>query len=533
MKTMQNVPAEIVLTAVKDHGKQKDLFDVDVTFTAPDGSNITIAAFWAGGNTWKARYSSNQIGSHNYITCCADNSDSGLHGITGSIDIEAYTGDNLLFKKGGLGAKTKNRYMTYKDGTPFFWLADTWWMALCDRISFPDEFGELINDRVLKGFSVIHIIAGLYPDMHWYDPRGKNPAGYPWSEDFSEINPAYFDEAEKRIQMLIDHGLTPCIFGCWGFFMKIAGSDVLKRHWRYLLARFAAYPVAFCAAGEANMAFYDDSADAETHLKNSRADWGGIVRYIKNNNQFNRLITVHPTQNGHEQIDDPSLLDLDMLQTGHGGYPSLAPTLDMIGKAIALNQMPVINSEACYEGICGSSFEDVQRYLFLSCMFLGAAGHSYGANGIWQLNGINEPYGPSPHGAQWGLLSWREAAALPGSGQIGACKKYLERFEWHRFECCHEMVEDGYTGEGVKGHFAVGYDGEVLLVFKPNFGGNFWGDITVKGLKPGKKYRFERFDPVNKEIFDTTEITADKNGQFKCPRVPIFGDWLFAFELID
>jgi len=529
MKTMQNVAAELTFTADNDHGAQKDLLDINVTFTAPDGAETCVGAFWAGNNIWKARYSSSQIGNHTYITECADASDAGLYNICGEIEVDKYDGDNPLYLHGGLSQKTNSRYMTYKDGTPFFWLADTWWMWFCDRVSFPEEFEEMVKDRVCKGFSVIQIIAGLYPDMDWHDPRGKNPAGYPWSKDFSELNPAYFDEAEKRIQMLISYGITPCIFGTWGFFMKVAGKEHLKRHWRNLLARFAAYPVAFCVAGEANMAFYDDPVDPETHLKNSRSDWNDVTEYIVENNAFGRLLTIHPTQYGHEQIDDPSLLDLDMLQTGHSGYPSLEPTLIMMKKAISRNQMPVINSEACYEGISGSSYSDVQRYLFLSCMFLGAAGHTYGANGIWQLNGINQPYGPSPHGVEWGHTSWKDAAALPGSGQIGMLKKYISGFDWWRFEPHPEWVEDGNKGETVKGHFAVGYDDELVMVYKPNFGGNFWGDVTVSGLKPGKKYRYERFDPVSGKLFDATEITPDENGKFKCPRPPIFGDWLFAF----
>ena len=529
MRTLQNIPLELSFTAEKEHGTKKDLLELNVIFTAPDGAKKSVPVFWAGGKLWKARYSSDQCGTHSYITECAETADNGLHGQSGKLEVEPYTGTNPLYLKGGLDKKSNSRFLVYRDGTPFFWLADTWWMGFCDRISFPGEFEELVKDRVKKGFSVVHIIAGLYPDMHWYDSRGKNPAGYPWSEDFSEINPAYFDEAEKRIQMLLDYGITPCIFGCWGYFMKIAGKELLKRHWRYLLARFAAYPVAFCAAGEANMAFYDDSIDPETQLKNSRSDWNEIVEFICDNNSFGRLVTIHPTQYGHKQIDDPSLLDMDMLQTGHGGYPSLAPTMEMINKAIARKQMPVINSEACYEGICGSSYDDVQRYLFLSCMFLGAAGHSYGANGIWQLNGIDKPYGPSPHGAEWGRKSWREAAALPGSGQVGACKRYLEKFEWQRLELHPEWVEDGCDGSAVKGHFAAGYDGQLVLVYKPNFGGSFWGDITVSGLKPKAKYRFERFNPVLEELYDSEDITADDNGRYKCPRVPIFGDWLFAF----
>lgn len=529
MQVMRNTAAEITLTAAKNHSEPRDLLEVGAVFTAPDGSCRTVPAFWAGGDTWKVRYCSDQLGVHTWRSFCRGADDAGLSGVSGSLEVTPYTGENPLYLHGGSGKKQNSRYLTYADGTPFFWLADTWWMSLCDRISFPGEFGELVRDRVEKGFTAVQVIAGLYPDMHWYDPRGCNPAGYPWSEDFASLNPAYFDDAEQRIRMLIDNGLMPCIVGSWGYFMKLCGKAQLKRHWRNLIARFAAYPVAFCVAGEANMAFYDDDVDAQTHLANSRRDWNEIARYITDTDPFGRLLTIHPTQYGHEQIDDPTLLDLDMLQTGHGGYPSLAPTMQMMKKALARRQLPVIDSEVCYEGICGSSFSDVQRYAFLSCVFLGAAGHTYGANGIWQLNGITQSYGPSPHGAEWGKTSWREAAALPGSGQLGACKRYLTSFDWWKLEPHPEWVEDGCDGSAVQGHFAAGCGGDQVLVFKPNFGGSFWGDITVGGMIPGARYRFERFDPVLGRLHDTAEITADAQGKYRCPRVPIFQDWLYAF----
>ena len=526
-----NHVAELTLTAAGPIPARPDTLTVSARFTAPDGSERTVPAFWDGGRVWKIRYSSPQIGLHRFETACENPSDGGLHGLCGSLEVTPYTGENPLYVHGGVGHRTDPRILRHADGTPFFWLADTWWMAFCDRID-DAEFAELAADRAGKGFSVIQIIAGLYPDMEWYDPRGKNAAGYPWTQDFDQLNPAYFDAAERRIAMAVEAGLMPCIVGSWGYFMKTAGKEVLKRHWRNLIARFAAYPVSWCIAGEANMAFYDEQIDPAEHLRRSRADWGEMTRFVRAGDSFGRMVTIHPTQYGHEQIDDASLLDLDMLQTGHGGYPSLGPTMQMMGKALACAGMPVIDSEVCYEGICGSSFEDVQRYAFLSCIFLGACGHTYGANGIWQLNGRERPYGPSPHGAQWGERSWAEAAALPGSGQIGACKKYLTGFAWERFESHPEWVESPCGRKQPDGQFAMGIPGELVLVFKPNFGGSFFGELTVKGLTPGGRYRHERFDPVKGTVQPRGEICADENGSCRTGRVTAFQDWIYTFTAI-
>ena len=519
----QNRVAEFTF---KTYSKQNDTLDFNVHFTAPNGSKKTVPCFFAGKNEFKARYSSSVIGKHTFITECE--AEKSVNGLQGEFEISPYTGKNELYLHGGLDKKTNTKYLVQKDGTPFFWLADTWWMGLTTRIS-DDEFLELIKDRIEKGFNTVQIVAGLYPDMVWYDERGKNSAGYPWSEDFSELNPQYFDTMEKRIIMLCDNGITPCIVGSWGFFIKTAGKTVLLRHWRNLIARFAAYPVAWCIAGEATMQFYDSKTDQEEYAKFAKRDWTDITKYVTDADPFKRLITIHPSAYGHNQVNDISLLDLDMLQTGHNGAMSLVPTMSMIKKTVELNQMPVINSEVCYEGICGSSFEDVQRYAFLSCIFLGACGHTYGANGIWQLNGIDIPYGPSPHGAQWGLTSWKDAAQLLGSKHVGQCKKYITKFDWWKFEPHPEWVERSCSSENIDGHFAAGIPGELVLIFKPNFGGDFWGEVNVS-LEPCSDYKFERFNAVTGEITDCVIITADPEGKYKTPRVNFFGDWIYSFE---
>ncbi len=67
------------------------------------------------------------------------------------------------------------------------------------RLHFPDEFKTLAADRVQKGFNVIQIVAGLYPDMPAFDQRGANEAGFPWTKDYRSIRPEYFDAADRRI----------------------------------------------------------------------------------------------------------------------------------------------------------------------------------------------------------------------------------------------------------------------------------------------------------------------------------------------
>ena len=155
----------------------------------------------------------------------------------------------------------------------------------------------------------------------------------------------------------------------------------------------------------------------------ARKEWTEITRYFKGLDPYHRLITIHPTDYGHDMLDDEALIDLDMLQTGHDSYNVMISSIRMVAESVKRKpEHPVINAEVCYEGICGSSYQDIQRLIFWSCILNGACGHTYGANGIWQLNTSGQPYGLSPHGTSWGNTPWEEAYRLPGSEQVGIAR---------------------------------------------------------------------------------------------------------------
>ena len=107
------------------------------------------------------------------------------------------------------------------------------------------------------------------------------------------------------------------------------------------------------------------------------------------------------------------------------------------------------------------------KAMFWACVLSGAAGHSYGANGIWQVNRAGQPYGPSPHGMSWGDTPWEEAAQLPGSEQLGLAKQLLERYSWWCFEPHPEWVEPRSTEQDYQRPYAAGTPG-VFLSWSPS-----------------------------------------------------------------
>src|SRR5690242_3055868 len=267
---VQNCPAEWSYTSAKQYRDAFNEVDLDVVFTAPSGQEQRIPAFWAGGSVWRVRYAPTEAGRYKYRTVSSDTANGDLHGRTGTLEVQPYTGNNSLYRHGFLRISKDERHFEHADGTPFFWLGDTWWMGLSSRLGWPDDFQTLTADRKKKGFTVVQIVAGLYPDMPSFDPRGANEAGFPWERDYARINPAYFDMADRRIAHLVDRGLAPCIVGAWGYHLPWLGEERMKKHWRYIIARWGAYPVFWCAAGEGAMPYYlakDKPADAAMQKK--------------------------------------------------------------------------------------------------------------------------------------------------------------------------------------------------------------------------------------------------------------------------
>ena len=67
------------------------------------------------------------------------------------------------------------------------------------------------------------------------------------------------------------------------------------------------------------------------------------------------------------------------------------------------------------------NYADAQRFVFWTGMLSGAAGHTYGADGVWQLI-IDCVFGASPQGVMWGSTDWK-AAYYYRSRQL-ECEKF-------------------------------------------------------------------------------------------------------------
>src|SRR4029079_1984184 len=127
------------------------------------------------------RFAPPSSGEYTYRLQSTDAGNPDLNGKNGRGRISRYTGPNELLRHGALRVSANRRYFEHADGTPFYWLGDTWWSGLSTRLPWKG-FQTLTADRKAKGFTVVQIVAGLIPteEQAPSDPGYCNEGGCVW-----------------------------------------------------------------------------------------------------------------------------------------------------------------------------------------------------------------------------------------------------------------------------------------------------------------------------------------------------------------
>ena len=522
--------------------------EVSVVFTEGEREWV-VPAFWAGGSKWTVRFAPPLQGEYICRIECTDKTNTDLNGKEQALLVTAYNGDNPLLKHGFLRVSKDKRHFEHADGTPFFWLGDTWWKGLCDRIPW-EGFQQLTADRKAKGYNVVQIIGGgPFPDEPLFDERWKNEGGMPYEKDFERLDPAYFDYADRRIKHLVENGIVPAIVGGWGWNTTIISNETIGgrekwfyRHWRYLIARYGAYPVVWIVAGEMRHPYLND-----------------LAKYVRENDPYKHLTAMHPPgvsemQSGRKVVVDEALVDFDFLQTAHNDWASAPITVSQVTSSYSKTPpMPVVNGEVVYEWHKDAGRHEIQRFMFWTCMLNGAAGHTYGAGGVWQMNS------EKVHGSTaYETTPWHVAMHFPGSAELGLGKKLLEQYPWWRFEPHPEWVEPRSTtlfephAEWYDNHqkwaemngrwdlpYAAGIPGEVRFIYIPGNNSYQLKAPTVMLLEKDVTYHAYLFDPIWGKRFDLGVVqSTSKDGgvpgnEYHPPQLPSPQDWVLVLERAD
>jgi len=160
-------------------------------------------------------------------------------------------------------------------------------------------------------------------------------------------------------------------------------------------------------------------------------------------------------------------------------------------------------------------------------MHNGAAGGTYGANGIWQLNRRNAPYGPSPHGRSWGSIPWDESMKRAGSTQVGLAKQFFARYPWYHLEPKPDTAawaDHAPTTDDIR-PWALGIETKLRIVYIPRP-----RPILVEQLAPQTDYTVELFDPVAGGHSSLGKIRADEKGTWQGPSPAWKHDWVVVLQ---
>ncbi len=501
-------------------------------------------------------------GEYTYKLESTDRNNPDLNGHESRVEIAAYEGTDPLLKHGMLRVSSNKRYFEHADGTPFYWLGDTWWTGLSDRLSW-DAFQELTANRKAKGFTVVQIVAGLVPsneEQAPIDPGFHNEGGAVWDPEFKQINPKYFDYADRRIQLLVNAGIAPAIVGAWHQALDQMGVAKMEKHWRYIIARYGAYPVFWVVGGEV----YDPPEEIGRSHPGFEVNgklvfdlrspgWSEVARYIRATDPYHHPITVHEIPPPFDiPLKDESLTDFDLFQPSHMGWPSIALEVALLNTCRSRTSVtkPEVVGEIGYEGIGGTNLEDFQRSAFWLAMLNGAAGFTYGANPVFEAYTSDKPF----QRTKYTLLTWKEGMNLPGGTEISLGAKLLQQFPWWQFEAHPDWVAPRGTtlleprterngselGTWLTGStefpqpsgstwtypggewaakqgnmflpYAAGVAGKVRVIYDPCFSLFCGTPPTVLGLEEGVRYRAYYWEPTLGVKFDLGVIERPHPG---------------------
>ncbi|CAB4630924.1 MAG: DUF4038 domain-containing protein [Actinobacteria bacterium] len=447
----------------------------------------------------------------------------------------------------GLTGKPDSSVFHDDNGEDFLWLGDTVWFGLTDRIS-NTEWKALMQKRTAQGFNVMQVVSGLLPEAAFGDKATLLEGVTSWKLDKSELEKKWWDAADIKVIDAVQAGQMPALVGAWSYYILQFGAERLKNHWTEMIARWGAFPTFWCVGGEVGLMEYKDlfSDDMQERALEIQQMWKPVVDHVRATDPWHRPITVHPcpafNNSSTEALQGDSALDFVWLQTGHADVNSTKATLTAMQKAKRDSKLPVLNSEVCYEGIAGGSPAMIQRYLFWTHMLLGAAGHTYGAQGIWAFHDDET----SP-GAMWGWIPWQEAIELPGAQHLGIAAKYLRSLGWNGFTPAPDSINVHADLEHTYRPWA-GRTKDQLIVYFPTVSlapadigiSTELSAVLFSTLEKNTKYNFEIFNPRTGDIVRSETITSDDRGEWNFTSdkpigrpLPTMEDWIVRLAKIS
>lgn len=281
---------ELTFSASKFHSNPYSDIYADVQFR--NGTKaVVMPMFWDGGNTWKVRFAPPITGTWTWSVVNANNAalaDAGITGSSAGGSIKyfqcikpAASETRMLYKHGFIkiadnktNPSADRTYMTYDDGTPFFWSSyipvnpdyktDFWGNNMPGADPGKGQFQMSIDQAKINQYNVVKFLF-----LDWFSPfanPNKSDPYYPYypavfpnvgiDRNFDKLNPEAVTMMQKEVDTRMDYmaskGMVIELESCYAD--KIYNSEKndgvyndrledFKKWYRYLYARYGAYPI--------------------------------------------------------------------------------------------------------------------------------------------------------------------------------------------------------------------------------------------------------------------------------------------------
>ena len=557
---------EITLHAAKQYDNPYTQVEVWVDLKGP-GFDRRCYGFWDGGDVFQVRVLATSPGTWTWVSG-SNREDGGLVGHRGSFTAGAWSEEQKRLnpcRRGMVRASSNGHAFEWADGAPFFLLGDTWWPVGTFRYRWYDDdrerpigpgagFKDYLRLRGKQGFNCIAMIAAFgnwanddkparlktadgtvlrsawrqagtksAKDMHdeagnraFLFP-GKVPGYEKYFPDVERINPAYFQNLDKKIDYLNANGFVP--------FIEAARRDIgqaWKKYypWPQSYTRYIQY---IWSRYQANICLFSPIHLDTTGATIAPGEWNAAANAVIDKYGRPPFGTLAGTNSNPSTLRNFGHIEkarwLTFHQVGNRRTHDLYPYLTEIFNASP--PVPGINGEPYYAGMLDAAGGTEKSALYCrsamygSVLSGGLGGHIYGAGGwrggLW--SGEVEDASPTPI---WEVIKWGSADQMRHlAGFVLSVGRY-----YTRLVPSAELVTPGRSG---KEKSCLGWAYCARTPGKEYFLLYFEKDCpkaVVSGALPGVKYTVRWLDPRTGRWIVRRVLEADADGKIALPDFP-------------
>lgn len=344
--------------------------------------------------------------------------------------------------------KVNGRYLSWEDGSPFFYLGDTAWEML-HKLN-REEVDRFLHRRAEQGFTAIQTVLlaefegvtvpNFYGRLPLLFTEGlPDPTKPDEGPDYS-----YWDHVDYALDTAEKYGLFLTLLPtwgdkfhkCWGVGPEIFTPENAERYGKWLGKRYKnRYNIIWMLGGDRPLE------------KEHRAIIDAMAAGIHAEDP-NHLMTFHPNgcSNSTDYVCDAEYIDFHSSQTGHGTEQCYSSD-SIMRKMAGASPKPYMDSEAryekhpaCFQPALNYQWQedDVRQNAYWNIL-AGACGHTYGHHDVWSMN---------REVSEYFTCTWEEALTHPGAQQMQYVKKLRLSRDYFSLTPNQELLCGNYEGMG-------------------------------------------------------------------------------------